>query len=118
VVDRDQRASVDTSVPQAWRSATADDIQGLYSSVSIDGPAAAVLCEVHYWFEADGRFTGAALLTVPEVAYTTLSGRWHFADGSLLLSDDGLPGRAEVSGELLRLSSEEGELVFRKRALP
>ena len=117
VVEPDQRAST-AAEPLAWRAAVPDDIPGLYSSDSIDGSLAAVLQEVHYWFGADGRFTGAALLGVPELAYTTLSGHWRFSDGLLYLSEDGLPARVEVAGELLRLSSEEGVLVLRRRAMP
>lgn len=118
VLEPSQRAGAADDPQEAWRVATADDIPGLYSSTSIDGATAAVLREVHYWFEADGRFTGAALMSVPQLEYTTLSGHWRFSDGLLFLSEDGLPAQAEVAGDLLRLSSEEGVLVLRKRALP
>ncbi len=117
VVAPDARAA---SAPDAhvWRTAARDDLPGLYSSISLDGPCAAVLQEVHYRFAADGAFTGAALVRVPAPAYTTLSGRWRFEGGELWLSEDGLPATVEASDDLLRLASEEGVLVLRRRAAP
>lgn len=117
VVAPGQRAA-SAGDPHAWRAAAREDVPGLWSSVSLDGPCAAVLHEVHYWLAADGSFSGAALVRVPAPAYTTLSGRWRFEGGELWLSEDGLPATVEASDDLLRLSSEEGVLVLRRRAAP
>ena len=102
----------------AWRPAAPADVPGLYSSTEIDGAAAAVLFEVHYWFDADGRFTGAALMETPQREYRVLSGAWRLEDGWLALSDEGEPARAEVAGDLLRLTGGQGTVVLERREGP
>lgn len=115
VVDQSARAVAAEEGLQEWRPALRSEVPGLYSSLSIDGPAAAVLREVHYWFGADGRFTGAALLVVPQPSFQVLDGEWQLDEGSLVLGEGAAPARAEVSGDLLRLSGEEGTVVLRRR---
>lgn len=118
VMDESARAPAAAEQDIVWRAGTREDVPGLYSSLAIEGGAAAVLHEVHYWFASDGSFTGAALVRAPELTYMVLNGRWRFTDGLLLLSEDGLPARLEASAELLRLTSEEGVLVLARRPAP
>jgi hypothetical protein len=99
----------------AWTSGTSADVPGLYSSRSIEGPAAAVLAEVHYRFDPDGTFTGAALVTQPSHAYSVLTGTWRVEEGQLYLGADAAPALLEVAGDLLRLSGAEGVVVLERR---
>jgi hypothetical protein len=104
---------------RVWRPAASDELPGLYSSVSIEGPAAAVLREVHYWIgpsdSQGGRFTGAALFAVPELHYEVLEGRWRLEQGALYLGEDAASARAETSADLLRITGDEGTVVLRRR---
>jgi len=98
-----------------WRPATAADIAGHWRVRSMQGPAAAVLRDLAYWIDADGRFSGAALFAGPPPAYQVLSGTWTpSADGTLQLGEDAAPARAEVARGWLRLSGAEGSLVFER----
>ena len=117
-LDESARAVVDASSAIEWVTGTANDVPGLYSSTEIQGPAAAVLSEVHYRFAPDGSFTGAALVSTPKHEYMVLSGSWRWEDGRLYLSEDGEPARLEAFGDLLRLSSAEGTVTLRRRSPP
>ena len=85
VVDQSARAVAGAEDVREWRPLQRHEVPGLYSSLSIDGPAAAVLREVHYWLGDDGRFTGAALLVVPQPSFQVLDG--VRTEEQLLLSD-------------------------------
>ncbi len=115
ILSADARAIADAEAQIVWTPGSAADVPGLYSSLSIDGPAAAVLAEVHYRFDPSGIFTGAALVTQPEPTYTVLSGTWRVEDGRLFLSDDGEPALLEVAGERVRMSGAEGVVVLQRR---
>ncbi len=104
----------------AWRPALAGDLAGQWRVRSLKGPAAAVLMDISYWIDAQGRFSGAALFTGPPPAYQVLAGTWTISDEGLLeLGQDAEPARAEVpAGEArpawLRLTGAEGSLVFER----
>jgi hypothetical protein len=97
-----------------WRPATAADVAGHWRARSLDGPAAAVLLDLAYWLETDGRFTGAALFAGPPATYEVLSGSWTLADGVLQLGEGAEPAQAEVAGGWLRLSGADGSLVLER----
>jgi hypothetical protein len=116
ILAADARAIADAEAVVVWAPGSAADVPGLYSSLSIEGPAAAVLAEVHYRFDASGAFTGAALVTQPEPTYTVLSGAWRVEDGRMFLSEDGEPALLEVAGDRLRMSGAEGVVVLHRRS--
>jgi hypothetical protein len=96
-----------------WRPATPADLVGQWRLRSISGPAAAVLMDLAYWMDADGRFSGAALFTGPLPTYEVLTGTWTLeAGGTLRLGADSEPALAEVARGRLRLSGTEGSLVL------
>lgn len=113
-----ERAVLPVEEQRAWRPASAEDLRGLFVSTSIEGELAAVLREVQYWFDADGRFSGAALVTVPSPSFQTLEGRWSLHESRLELEGGAEPALAEVADDLLRLSGSDGRIVLRRRALP
>ena len=119
VVEPTARGVQPAEESRAWRPAESDELPGLYSSVSIEGPAAAVLLEVHYWIGPGdvhgGRFSGAALLAVPELHYEVLAGQWRLEQGALYLGLDAAPSRVETSADLLRITGDEGAVVLRRR---
>lgn len=99
----------------AWRPVNAADLAGHWRARRIQGPAAAVLLDVAYWLDADGRFSGAALFAGPPPTYQVLSGAWTLdADGALQLGEEAEPARAEVAERLLRLSGADGSLVLER----
>ena len=109
------RAAVDELALLSWRPAAAGDVVGHWRVSRIDGPAAAVLMDIGYWIDADGHFSGAALFAGPPPTYEVLSGTWTLAaDGALQLGEEAAPARAEVAEGRLRLSGEEGSLVFER----
>lgn len=109
------RAVRDEFELEAWRPATAADVAGHWRVRRLRGPAAAVLLDLAYWLDADGRFTGAALFAGPPPTYEVLSGTWTLgADGTLQLGQDSEPARAEVAQGWLRLSGTEGSLVLER----
>jgi hypothetical protein len=119
VVDSRDRAVKDESAAIAWQPARAEELGGLWRARSIEGPAAAALLDICYWFDSDGHFSGAALFPGPPPAYQVLSGAWSTtADGRVLLGEDAEPARIErarVAGqELLRLTGAEGRLVLER----
>jgi hypothetical protein len=98
-----------------WSKGGAADLSGYWSSRELRGPLASAVRRLHYWFEADGRFTGAALLEGPPLAFEVLSGAWSFdAEGRLLLGEDAEPAQIEKAGELLRLTGSDGIVVLER----
>lgn len=115
VVPAEDRTVQDEFAALAWVPATAADLPGHWRVRSIQGPAAAVLMDLAYWMDADGRFSGAALFAGPPPAYEVLSGRWTFLDdGTLQLGEDSAPARVEVAAGWLRLSGDEGSLILER----
>jgi hypothetical protein len=115
VLDVEQRAVVDPLDELVWAPGTAADVPGSYTSVRIEGPAAAVLVEVHYRFDANGTFTGAGLVSQPTYAFQVLDGEWRVEDGLLYLSADGAPATLEVAEEYLRMAGDEGIVLLQRR---
>ncbi len=120
VVAVQDRAVVDELALQTWRPAVAADVSGHWRLARIEGPAAAVLLDLAYWLDADGRFSGAALFVGPPPTYEVLSGAWTLAEGGVLqLGADSEPARAEVTTSetqqgWLRISGAEGSLVLQR----
>ena len=99
----------------AWRPATAADLAGHWRARRIQGAAAAVLMDLAYWLDADGRFSGAALFAGPPPTYQVLSGTWTLgSDGTLQLGEDSEPAKADVAQDHLRLSGADGSLVLER----
>ncbi len=117
VAPTDRAVRVDAA-NAVWSKGGAADLSGYWSSRELSGPLASAVRRMHYWFEADGRFTGAALLEGPPLAFQVLSGLWSFdAEGQLLLGEDAEPARLEKSGEFLRLSGSDGVVVLEREEL-
>ena len=119
VVAVQDRAVRDELELLAWRPATAADITGHWRARRLQGPAAAVLMDLAYWLDADGRFSGAALFVGPPPTYQVLSGTWTLGEGGWLqLGEEAEPARAEVPAEVavgwLRLSGADGSLVLER----
>jgi len=115
VVALEQRAVRGEAEVLEWRPATAADVAGHWRVRSLQGPAAAVLMDLAYWIDADGRFSGAALFPGPPPTYEVLSGTWSLgAEGVLQLGEGSEPARAEVAQDWLRLSGAEGSIVLER----
>ncbi len=123
VVDSAGRAVELAPAPTNWAPARAEQLDGLFESLSIEGEAAASLWRVHYHFvrtstEAPvGTYSGAALViggASPQ--FQTLSGEWSLSNGRLEFSD-GSGAQVFASGEWLKLASDGGVVVFRKAAI-
>ena len=99
----------------SWVPADVRAIAGLYASVTLTGDLAAGIRKVYYWFEPDGRFTGAALMQREgEAGFEVLRGTWTLEGGRLRLGDDVEPAAAEMAPDLLRLSGDSGTVVLRR----
>lgn len=117
VVESSGRAIAQETDQIAWTPARAEDLRGLYESVSIEGEVASSLWKVWYVFAADGTYSGAALVlggANPE--FQTLSGRWTL-DGQNLDFGDGQTARASVAADRLKLESEGGVAILRRSAV-
>ena len=104
----------DALATTVWTAAAAADFHGLFESIEVRGEAALSLRKVYYWFQASGRYSGAALVEQDDgVAFQTLSGTWTLApDGLHLDGSEALS--AEVAPELLRIAVPGGTLVLRR----
>lgn len=117
VVESSGRAVAPETEQIAWAPARAEDLRGLYESVSIEGEVASSLWRIWYSFAADGSYSGAALVlggANPE--FQTLSGKWTLA-GDLLDLGDGQTARASVAADRLKLESEGGVAILRRAAV-
>lgn len=100
-----------------WHPAEPAELSGLFESIAIEGEAAASLWRVQYHFSRNGSWTGAALVIGDaEPQFQTLSGSWTLERGNLDLGD-GVPLRAEVAPEHMRLTFEGGSVVLRRAAV-
>ena len=115
VVAVEDRAVRDELELLDWRPAAASDLAGHWRAHRLDGPAAAVLLDLAYWLDADGRFSGAALFAGPPPTYQVLSGAWTLGAGAeLQLGEESEPAQAEVAAGLLRLTGSDGSLVLER----
>lgn len=97
----------------AFRPATSADFAGLFETIEITGDVALSLKKVWYWFEANGRYSGAALVDGDEgLAFQTLTGTWKLTDAGLSL-DDGEPLAASAAEGLVKMSVPGGTLVLK-----
>ena len=118
VVAADDRSVVLQPVQVEWAAADASDLAGMWRSQEITGDLAAALLHVAYWFEPDGRFSGAALtLDAGGPAFHVLVGQWTYADGMLRLGDGSEPATLEGAPGWLRLRGTDGSVVLRKEEL-
>lgn len=118
VVAPDDRAVRIEPTDAVWREGRAEDLRGYWSSRSLSGPLSSAILRLHYWFENDGKFTGAALLSGPPPRFVVLDGVLSFDEqGQLLLGADVEPAQLEASGNLLRLTGAEGVVVLERHAI-
>lgn len=118
IVAATDRSVVIEPADAAWEPAQPGDLAGCWSSAELNGDLAASVLKVVYWFEGDGRFTGAALmLDADGPTFHVLAGRFTFADGMLRLGADAELATLESAPDLLRLRGPGGEVVLRREAL-
>lgn len=97
--------------------AEAEDLNGLFESVSIEGEQAAVVWKIYYHFASDGTFTAAApVIDGLQPAFQTLSGTWKLDEQGLDLGA-GQPVRASWAPEQLKLESEGTVVILRRVAI-
>lgn len=117
VLDEKARAVESAPAQVEWRALQAEDLNGLFESVSIEGERAEVLWKIYYHFASDGTFTGAALvLGAAQPAFQTLSGTWKLDEQGLDLGD-GQPVRAFWAPDQLKLESEGTVVILRRVAI-
>jgi len=106
--------TVAAAAPRAsWRAAVKDDLPGLWASTAIEGQSAGVVLKVYYAFDADGGWSGAALVLGEDgPRFTSLAddGRWALADATLDLHDGAPPAKAWIDGPRLRLVAGDDRL--------
>ena len=99
---------------RVWRPALESDIAGTYVSEQLSGQLAIVLRMVVYRFEAEGTYTGAALLDDDPPHFEVISGSWQLDQDSMRL-DDGPAAQAQVDEYgSLRLNGPDGTVIMRR----
>ncbi len=117
VVARDDRIVGTRIADLAFAPAPELRLEGLFESVEIAGDAAVSLRKVYYLFEADGRYTAAALVEASDgPCFQTLAGTWRATAEGLVL-DDGAPVPCETAVDHVRLTTPDGVLVLRRGVL-
>lgn len=112
IAAKDRAAPAVADAPLAWHPARRDDVLGLLASERVTGEAAATLRRVWYVFEADGSYSGAALvLDGGHSVFQTLAGRWSLEDGVLRLDATSARAAAEPGGRV-RFDSDGGSVVL------
>lgn len=114
VLERDERAVVNSIDEPIWTSAQPADLPGWFESTRFEGDAANAFLRIEYFFAADGTYSGAALahgVAGPE--FQTLSGSWHLAGDELDLGD-GSSARVRAAPGWLKLESDGGSVVLRR----
>jgi hypothetical protein len=116
VAVKDRQVAVATD-ELPWQPSTSGGLDGLYESLEVRGDVATTLRKVYYVFQADGSYTGAALVEADGAyRFQTLVGTWRIVDGGLSL-DDGPVVRLDVAPEHLRITAANGVLVLRRGSL-
>lgn len=108
-----ERAVTPTAERVTWRAAGRDDLPGLWASTAIEGQSAGVVLKVYYSFDADGGWSGVALVLGedgPRFTPLTTEGSWTLADATLDLHDGAPPAQAWTSGPRLRLVAGDDRL--------
>lgn len=117
VVATTERSVREQAEPTEWRPAVVADLVGYHRAVAIRGDAALSLRTVYYLFQADGVYTGAALVDGERgLEFQTLRGRWELGADGLVL--DGAPAvGASAAPGWLRIAAPNGELLLRREEL-
>lgn len=116
-LDPSQRAAPTVRKDVAWGPPKREDLLGSFASESITGEAAASLRRVYYVFDADGTYSGAALVQDgAHAVFQVLSGRWTLTGSVLTLGDDPAPIEVSAAPDRVRLSSEGGVAVLLRSA--
>lgn len=114
VVAPTERMVVEPADAPVFAAASATDVVGFHESIDVQGDAAVSLRKVYYLFEADGSYTGAALVDDGERrTFQTLSGRWSLSAAGLVL-DDQPAAPCEAGGGQLRITAPTGALRLRR----
>jgi|SRR5690606_34114357 len=118
VAIEDRAVDLSWTDDSVWAAGSREDLPGLWTSIELSGPLAASLQKLVYLFEADGRFTGAALFAGPPAEFGVLTGSWQLdAPGQLRLGEDAEPAELDVAEGLLRIRGAEGVVVLRREEL-
>lgn len=114
----EQREVVATETPAAaWRPAAPDDLPGLWASTSIEGASAGAVLKAYYAFDAEGGYSGAALVLTeghPRFVLLAADGTWTLEQAALDLHDGSAPMDASVADAQLRLVSGEDVLELER----
>ena len=114
VVDPTDRARASDPADQVWRAAKTSDLPGVYVSTNLTGSLANVLRKVVYLFEADGTYTGAALVDGVPAHFEAITGIWEM-DGAEITLDAAAAAQVEVSDDRsLRITGEQGQVILRR----
>jgi hypothetical protein len=114
VLDPMDRGRTSAPEDQVWRAASAGDLPGMYVSSRLSGSLASVLLKVLYRFDAEGNYSGAALIDGSPPHFEVLTGSWSM-NGSELTLDAAPPAQVQVSDSgSLRIGGKQGEVVLRR----
>lgn len=109
-----ERTVSTTEAAVAWRAALPDDLPGLWASTSVQGASAGAVLKAYYAFDADGAYSGAALVLGegrPRFVLLADDGRWTLDAEGLDLHDGSAPFAAAVAaGGRLRLTQGDDVL--------
>jgi hypothetical protein len=108
-----ERSVAPTTQKASWRAAGKDDLPGLWASTAIEGQSAGAVLKVYYAFDADGGWSGVALVLGedgPRFVQLATEGSWTLADAALDLHDGAPPAQAWVDGPRLRLVAGDDRL--------
>jgi len=118
LLDSNQRMLQTEAVDREWSSPSSADIEGQFESTEITGEAAGSVLKIYYYFAADGRFTGAALVIgTSGPTFQVLEGHWDLNGDKLSLGPDSEPATVHKSGNLLRLTTVDGRVVLKRVTL-
>jgi len=114
VVDPADRARLVDPADRTWAAAGTDDVPGVYVSTHLTGAVSNVLLKVVYLFEADGNYTGAALVDTAPPHFEVISGAWRMV-GEKLVLDAADPAGVEIADDRsLRITGDQGQVVLRR----
>ena len=117
VLDESARSVAPAPVAFAWQPARAENLRGLFESISIEGESAAALWKIYYHFGEDGTYTGAALIQDgAQPHFQTLSGAWKLGESGLDLGNDQI-AKASAAPDALKLEVAGTTMILRRVAL-
>ena len=116
-IDASEREVQLATAERDWQPLQAGQLQGLYESVAIRGTAAGTLWKVYYVFEAEGRYTGAALVAQDAgLRFQVIAGTWS-VDARGIVLDDAEAVPAFHAGDHVRIAAPTGEIILRRSEL-